>query len=388
MLQPVEDDNDEERFLDVARVINARDPNWVCPLDQDIKEVFDPQQNSYFGHGEAQRWILWSENGELIGRIAAFIDYKSCHNGGISSGACGFFECINDQHAANTLFDAARDWLKERGMEAMDGPINFGEADKFWGCLIEGFSPPAYQVAYNPPYYRELFENYGFKTFFEQKGFIFDLTKPIPERFWKIAEWVTKRPNIHFEHFKWQEKDRYAREFTQVFNVAWKDLKEDFEPMKEEYVHEFLEGGKMVLEPKMIWFAYHDNEPIAIFFMYPDFNQLFKGFKGKLNLWNKLKLFYRLKTKKMDRARGVLMGVVPAFQGRGMESGFIYHLEKVFREELTQYKELEFSWVGDFNPPMRKLWTEVGAEPAKRYITYRYLFDPDRPFERYPIPEE
>lgn len=387
MLKKVEDQKDEKEFLDVERRINEGDPNWVCPLDQDVQEVFDPRQNSYFEHGEASRWVLKDEKGELIGRIAAFIDYKSCNNDGIPSGGCGFFECIDDQSAADSLFDTARDWLKERDMEAMDGPINFGETDKFWGLLVEGFTQPAYQVAYNPPYYQRLFENYGFKTYFEQEGFTFDLNKPIPERFWKIAEWVTKRENIHFEHFTWKEKDRFARDFTKVFNVAWEDLKEDFEPLKEEYVHEFLDNGKMVLEPKMIWFAYHEDEPIAIFFMYPDFNQLFKPFNGKLNLWNKLRTLYRLKTKRIDRARGVLMGVVPSWQGRGMESGFIYHLERVFREELTHYKELEFSWVGDFNPPMRKLWLEVGAEPAKRYITYRYLFDRERKFERYPIKE-
>ncbi len=383
MLKKVEERVDEKDFLDVARKVNAGDPNWVCPLDQDIQEVFDPAKNNYFKNGEAARWVLKNEQGEPIGRVAAFVNYDSCEKEGLKVGGCGFFECIDDQESADTLFDAARKWLEERGIEAMDGPINFGETDKFWGLLVDGFTQPAYQVAYNQPYYQKLFENYGFKTYFKQEGFIFDLKKPIPERFWKIAEWVTRKENLHFEHFSWQEKEKYVQDFTKVFNEAWKDLKKDFEPLDPEYVRNFLDAGKMVLEEKMIWFAYHREEPIAIFLMYPDFNQLFKPLNGKLHLWNKLRLLWRLKTQKIDRARGVLMGVIPAWQGRGIESGFIYHLERIFREELPQYQELEFSWVGDFNPPMRKLWTEVGAEPAKHYITYRYLFNPDQEFQRY-----
>ena len=88
----------------------------------------------------------------------------------------------------------------------------------------------------------------------------------------------------------------------------------------------------------------------------------------------------------MTRARGVLMGVIPSYQGRGVESGIILHLQKVF-ERKTHYTEIEFSWVGDFNPKMRKIFLGVGSVSAKHYITYRYLFDRNAPFKRYPIPE-
>ncbi len=120
--------------------------------------------------------------------------------------------------------------------------------------------------------------------------------------------------------------------------------------------------------------------------MYPDVNQIFKIFKGKLNLWNKLRLVYMVKTKKMTRARGVLMGLTPKFQRKGIEVGFIHHIENALKQK-PQYTELEFSWVGDFNPPMRKIWLAVGARSAKHYITYRYMFDPEAPYKRYPISE-
>lgn len=382
----VRDTEGEKEFLDAARVIYIDDPNWVCPLDRDIQEIFNPGENPNFKNGVAARWVLKSHKGRLIGRIAAFVDRKSAHDMEHPTGGCGFFECIDNQDAATLLFDTAKEWLETQGMQAMNGPVNFGETDKFWGLLVDGFSQPAYKIAYNPPYYQKLFEEYGFKVYFKQEGFHLNLSKEIPARFWKIAEWVAKKPDYHFEHFQWSQMEKHANDFTHVFNEAWKDFKKDFEPLKSEYVKGFLTKAKMVLEEKFIWLGYCKGEPIAIYLMYPDVNQIFKGFQGKLSLWNKLKLVYMVKTKKLTRARGVLMGVVPKFQGLGVESAFIWHLNQALKD-MPQYTELEFSWVGDFNPPMRKLWMSVGAEPAKHYITYRYLFDRNAEYKRYPLPE-
>lgn len=382
----VKENQNQKNFLDVARVIYKNDKNWVCPLDQDLIGVFDPKKNTYFKHGEAIRWVLKDNNGKLIGRIAAFIDYKSANDSKQPTGGCGFFECVNEQQAADLLFNTAKNWLGEKGMKAMDGPINFGETNKYWGLLVKGFTQPAYEIAYNLPYYQQLFENYGFKVYYRQEGFHLDLSKDIPERFWKIAEWVAKKPDYSFRHFSFNDLDKCVNDFTKVFNEAWKDFKKDFEPMEPEYVKGSLSKAKMVLEEKFIWLGYNKGEPIAIYLMYPDVNQIFKHFNGKLNLLNKLRLLYMVKTKKLTRARGVLMGVVPKFQGMGIESAFIWHLDKVLKE-MPQYTELEFSWVGDFNPPMRKLWIAMGAEPVKHYITYRYLFDRNAEFKRYPIPE-
>ena len=373
-------------FLDVARELYKNDPNWVCPLDNDIRNVFNPKENSFYRHGEAVRYVL-KNNGKLIGRIAVFIDTNTVHDSELPTGGCGFFECIDDQQASDLLFNTAKSWLEQKGMKAMNGPINFGETDKYWGLLVDGFTQPAYEVAYNHSYYQKLFESYGFKIYYRQEGFHFYLDREIPSRFWKIAGWVAQKPDYSFEHLRYSHVEKYIRDFTKVFNEAWSDFKEDFEPLEEAYVRNFIMKAKIIVEEKFIWFAYNNGEPIAIYLMIPDVNQVFKDFNGKLNLINKLKVLYRVKTKKMTRAKGILMGVIPKFQGLGIESAFIWHLNEVFKT-MPHYKEIEFSWVGDFNPPMRKLWLSVGAEPAKQYITYRYLFDPNAEFKRYPIEEE
>ncbi len=148
-------------FLDLPKSIYKGNPSWVCPFDDSIESVFDPSRNKLFADGEAIRWVAYDSSGRAVGRIAAFYDREHAYSYEQPTGGCGFFEAIDDQQLADMMFDAARDWLAQRGMEAMDGPVNFGSRDAWWGLLVEGYEfQPLYENPYNPPYYRELFEKY------------------------------------------------------------------------------------------------------------------------------------------------------------------------------------------------------------------------------------
>ena len=382
----VTDRKTERMFLDTARVIYRNDRTWVCPFDNDIKAVFDPEINPYFKHGVAARWVLTDQNDRLSGRIAAFIDYNLASSYDQPTGGIGFFECINDDKAASLLFDKAGEWLREKGMEAMDGPVNFGETDKYWGLLVDGFTHPSFDVPYNPPYYQRLFEDYGFMTYYKMEGFHYDLTTPLDERFRKIAEWVASKPGYEFRHFTWKEESKYVADFARVFNEAWASFKINFEPLEADYIMGVLKKAKAIIDEEFIWLAYFEGRPIAIYLMFPDLNQILAHLNGKLNLFTMLKFIYLKKRKTMTRAKGLLMGVIPQYQGLGIESAFILKLRKVM-ENKPHYREVEFSWVADFNPRMRKIFISVGSVPAKHYITYRYLFDRTKEFKRYPIPD-
>ncbi|HOP58314.1 MAG TPA: hypothetical protein PLR52_02735 [Bacteroidales bacterium] len=385
-IHKVSNSETEKMFLDTARIIYKNDNTWVCPLDNDIKAVFDPEKNPYHKHGTVARWVLTDSNNRLSGRIAAFIDYNLANSYDQGTGGIGFFECINDKDAASTLFDTAKSWLTERGMEAMDGPVNFGETDKFWGLLVKGFTHPSFDVPYNHPYYQELFESYSFRTYYKMEGFHLDITKGIPERVFRIAERVIKQPGYSFRYFTWKEADKFINDFAEVFNEAWASFKQYFEPLSPEYIKATLKKSKPIQEEESIWIAYFNDKPIAIYLMFPDMNQILKHLNGKLDIISMIKFVWLRKRNTMTRAKGLLMGVIPKYQGHGIESAFIVNLLKVF-ENKPHYTEIEFSWVADFNPKMRKIFISVGSVPAKEYITFRYLFDRNREFKRYPIPE-
>ncbi|MCK5135278.1 MAG: hypothetical protein KAR19_05775 [Bacteroidales bacterium] len=384
-IEEVSDKKSKKAFLKVPRIIYHNDNTWVCPLDKEIESIFDPGKNIYFKHGEATRWMLYNQQNQLIGRVAAFIDRNTASKQDQPTGGMGFFECINDREAAHLLFDTAKEWLKERGMEAMDGPINFGETDKYWGLLVEGFTHPSYEITYNHPYYQELFDSYGFKTYYKQEGFHLNVQEDLPPRFKRIAEWIAQKPEYEFRHFDWKKADQFVKDFVQVFNEAWASFKENFEPLEVTYIKKSIKKAKAIIDEEFIWIAYNKGKPIAIYLMYPDVNMILKHLNGRLTPAAMIKFLYLKKRKTMTRARGVLMGVIPAFQGRGVEAGIILNLVKAFKTK-PHYREIEFSWVGDFNPKMRKIFMSVGSVSAKHYITYRYLFDRNAEFKRYPIP--
>lgn len=282
----------EKAFLDVARALYKNDPEWVCPLDSDIDAVFDPSKNTFYQHGEATRWILKNDQGSVIGRIAAFINEKKANYGDKRIGGIGFFECIDDSAAANLMFDTAVEWLKERKVTTVDGPINFGENDQYWGLLVEGFTQPSYGMAYNHPYYQKMFEDYGFYVKMEQITNEFNLEKGLSPRFVKIAEYVIKRrPNLTTKPFDPSKIDQFAEDFMDIYNSAWAEF-ENFTPIKKDYVIETFRKIKPIVDPGVIQFAYVNDEPAAFVMCLPDVNQIFKKFNGKLNLWNKLRFLY------------------------------------------------------------------------------------------------
>src|SRR5437868_849913 len=114
-----------KEFIDLPRKLYKNDPNWICPLNSDVEAVFDPSRNVFFSHGVCNRWILQDNTGRYVGRIAAFINNEKANKNPQPTGGTGFFECINNQQAAHLLFDTAKAWLQKKGMQAMDGPINF-----------------------------------------------------------------------------------------------------------------------------------------------------------------------------------------------------------------------------------------------------------------------
>ena len=373
-------------FLEVARSLYKYDTVWVCPLDREVEARFDPQKNVFLKDGAAKRWILQDSQGKnLIGRIAAFYNAKKSKESDQPTGGIGFFECINEPAAAKILFDTAKTWLASKGMEAMDGPVNPGENDSFWGCLVEGFTHPGFGMPYNFPYYQKIFEDYGFKTYFEQFSYHLEVAKPFPERFWKISDWVMKKPGYTFRHFTFREQEKFISDIVAIYNQSWSMFKADFTPMDANILRETLKSAKMIIDEEIIWFAYHNDEPIAFFIMFPDVNQIIKPFRGKLNLWNLLRFIYFKKTGKINRVRALVAGVTPKFQNSGIESAIFSQYNKVIPPK-KRYKEIELSWVGDYNPKMQSLYKALDAKLAKKHITYRYLFDRDKPFRRF-MPE-
>ncbi len=371
-------------FLDFPDTLYRTNKYWIRPPDREIEKIFSPETNQLFRKGDAVRWILLDGQERIVGRMAAFFDMKSAMKNKQPTGGIGFFDCIDNQQAANTLFDAGKNWLKQKGMEAMDGPVNFGNRDNFWGCLAEGFDKePVYTMPYNYPYYNTLFENYGFKNYFNQYTYHIDVQggshSPVIRE--KAAR-LHRDPDYHFEILNKENKKRIPGDFMTIFNKAWARFP-GVSRIRKEQAKAIFRELKPIMDRHAVIFGYYHNDPIAFYVMVPDLNPLIRNFKGKMNLLHQLKLMFDLKiTKKCNRLIGLIFGVVPEHQGKGVESALVVRFEEEIFSGRVKYTDLEMNWIGDFNPGMMKLVEQIGGTIHKKHITYRYLFDPSKKFER------
>lgn len=368
-------------FLELPVALYKNDPNYIRPLDKDIEEVFDPAKNKFFKRGECTRWILKDNKGKAIGRIASFVNkqYKNEQ----PTGGVGFFECIDDQQAANFMFDHCRQWLQERGMEAMDGPINFGERERWWGLQVEGFQPPTYCMTYNPPYYVALFENYGFKVYYDQICFAMKVDQRLDEKFYKRHDLIAQDPNFRSEHIKKSELARFAKDFAYIYNKAWA-LHGGGKSLEESAVLKTFNKMKPVIDENIVWFTYYKDEPIAFWMNVPDLNQYFKHLNGKFGLLQKLKFLFMQRFYKCNRFLGVAFGIIPEFHGRGVDAFMIIEGANVI-QPLAEYEDYEMQWIGDWNPKMINIAESLGTYRSRKLCTYRYLFDRTKEFKKHPV---
>jgi hypothetical protein len=385
-LREVVNNKDRREFLFLPTKLYEAFPKWIRPLDKDIEWVFDPEKNKSFRTGECVRWILQNGKGETIGRVAAFYDKKIAHKGNEQpTGGLGLFECINDQAAAFILLNRCRQWLQAKGMEAMDGPVNFGSRDRWWGLLVDGFDiSPSYQCNYNPPYYKDFFEAYGFRPYFYQLTFGRKIDGPLDERMSRKARLIAQDPNYKFDYLRKKEWGTLADKIREVYNKAWANRGEipEMNPQQAKLIVKQMEP---ILDEKLIWFGYYNNEPIAFLLALPEVNQIFKYVNGKLDLIGKMKFLWYSWYLNHRKAFGVLFGVVPAHHGKGVDGAIIEAFRELVQHRYRRYQDFELNWIADFNIKMIRVCEQINSEIVKRHCTYRKLFDERKPFKRFPI---
>lgn len=381
---PVTDKATNKAFHEVPGIIYADDPNYIPHIKQDIDKIFNPEKNKLFKDGAAIRWVFYNTENQLVGRIAAFVNPKTAYTETQPTGGMGFYESINDRSVSDFILDTAKNWLVEKGMEAMDGPVNFGERNQFWGCLTKNFTDPnSYAMNYNPPYYPELLEGYGFQTYFVQHLYKRPVYLPVQDVFVRKIERLREHSNIEVNNVAGKALDRVAEDFRTVYNAAWGGH-DNFKSMTKSGAQKIMKSLKPIIDKRIVFFAYHNDEPIAFFVNIPELNEIFKYVHGNLNLWGKIKFLYHKWRGTPRTMVGIVFGVAREWHGKGVEGAMI-HWAGEYLKKKKLYDEIVMTWVGDFNPKMLKVCENLGATRYREMKTYRYLFDRSKEFERCPI---
>lgn len=381
----VQDEKTRRAFHEVPRGIYAEDPTWIPHLKQDVDKVFDPHGNRLFKKGgKAKRWLAQDDSGQWIGRVAAFVNPKYSKGMEQPTGGVGFFESTDDDAVATMLLDVAEDWLKSEGMEAVDGPINFGEKDKFWGLLVDNFeSIPSYGMNYNRPYYERFFKSRGYQVYYEQFVYGREVKIEVQTQFERKRAQIESRGGYRVITANDVNEAELAEHFCTVYNNAWGGH-HGFAKMPLKQAQRTVKTLKPVMDKDIIFFVLHDEKPVAFYVNIPELNQIFRHVNGNLNAWGKLKFLYHKWRGTADTMVGLVFGIDRAYHGQGLD-GFLIDTAGKQMQAKGRYKTTTLTWIGDFNPKMIRIAENLGTERIRTFQTLRKLFDPEQPFKRVPI---
>ncbi len=365
----------------VPDLIYKNDTNWIPHIKQDVARIFDPAANKLFNDGNAARWIVANNDGIAIGRIAAFHSKKYSDAQSQKTGGIGFFECIDDANIASQLLDTAVNWLKTEGMQAVDGPINFGEKEAYWGLLVMNFTDmSSFRMNYNPPYYKKFFEDFGFKTYYEQLCYKRDLHVPAQEVFVRKTDELMKDPGYRIANARGRSIEEIAFDFVTIYNASWAGLA-GFKEMHPAQALQAIRTMQRVMDPDIMVFVYHNEKPIAFYINLPEVNEFMQHVNGNLNWLGIIKFLYHKQFGKRHTMVGIVFGVSREYHGKGVEGAMIKWSEENI-VTLNRYNETIMTWIGDFNPKMMHVAENLGASLYRKLITYRMLFDKSQVFKR------
>ncbi|SMO55601.1 GNAT family N-acetyltransferase [Fodinibius sediminis] len=361
----VSTEQERKQFLEFPYQHYAGDEHWIAPLKMEQKKLIDEEKNPFFENGEIALFLVECDD-RIQGRIAAIRDHRYNEHHDNNTGFFGFFECVEDQAVANLLLKVASDWLRERGHTDVLGPSNPSMMDEV-GILVDGFEyDPSILMPYHKPYYDRLIKNAGFEKAMDLYAFRVTQATVSLDRMYRAEEVVRRRlPMLKIREIDLKNIDEEVKTVRHIFNKAWSG-NWGFIPISKKELEVLAKDLKMILDPKVAHIAEISGEPVAFSIALPDLNQALKHLDGTLFPTGIFKLLWH--RRHINRIRTALMGVLPEYQGKGIDA--LLHKETIINGKREGYKSSELSWVLESNTGMIRVAEKIGATIEKTYRMY------------------
>ncbi len=371
-IKKVENKKDLNKFIGFPYKLYEDDDLYVPDLRIVQKETLDKKKNPFFHHADADYFIALDDQGNVIGRIGAITNENYVKHWHENYGFFGFFESVNDKAVSKALFDAALNWLKEKEVDGVYGPMNPSTNDTV-GTLVDGFDTPPYiMMVHNKPYYDELIKAAGFQKKMDLLSYRFAV-KDFPDRYTKLADKIEKRLNeegiiVRQVNFKKIKEEGAKLRF--VYNKAW-EKNWGFIPMDDDEFDALAQELKMVTSPDFVYIAEDKGKPVAFIAVLPDLNQITRTIRdGRLFPFNFLKLINF--KKKVNRGRVLTLGLIDGYRLKGIDTVMYAKLFKTAQKK--GYVEAEASWILENNTMMNRILQNIKADPYKTYRIYSLDF--------------
>jgi GNAT superfamily N-acetyltransferase len=369
-VRPVAGKADLDAFIKLPFRLYKDDPLWVAPLIMDIKDMLNRKKNPWFEHSEAE-FFLARRGNRVVGRISAHIDHTLNEFQGNEWGLFGWFECEDDAEAAAALYDAAADWLRERGRDRMVGPFSYTTNDEC-GVLIEGFDvAPTILEPYTSRFYPQLFDGAGFEKAMDLLMWSLEVSDrdKVRPAIWMAAKRVDEG-DYSIKHFSRRTLNSDVDRFLDIYNASW-EKNWGFVPLNEKEVRHYAKTLLPVLDKNwaFVMIDNKDDSSAAAALTLPDYNQVLKHLNGRLLPFGWLKfLWYR---RKIDRVRVFALGVKPKYQTTGL--GARLYTEHFTAADKTGVVGGTMGWTLETNKAVNRAIEGMGGEVIKKWRLYERM---------------
>lgn len=361
---PVRSRRDLHQFVTLPWKIYQGNPYWVPPLLSEVKRLLNRRKHPFHLHADVEYFLAFRGE-EVVGRIAATVNYQYVRFHGQSVGFFGFFESIDDPEVATALLQAAEQWMAARGMQRVLGPMSFSTNEEC-ALLVDGFqSAPAVMMPYNPPYYATLIAGGGYTKAKDLLAYFLDGNIPPPERLCRGVARLQQRHEITIRPIDVRRFRQDVELIQEVYNSAW-EQNWCFVPMTPEEIVDLAKQLRTVGNPNLCLLAERNGEAVGFALGLPDYNQALRHLKGRLFPLGLLKLLWYRRS--MNGARVLALGLKPGFRNMGIDA--MLYLRLWQEAPKNGYPLVECSWILEDNWPMRRGLERMGGTITKTYRIY------------------
>ncbi len=367
-IKEVKTKSDIRDFVNFPFELYKNDDSWVPPLKADFRKYI-MGENNYLNQSGPNTKILAYKEDKLVGRLLVGINEKINKAKGFKEGYISLFEAINDEEVAFYLLSFAENWLKERGIELMKGPLSLPGGDDNRGFLVDNFQDPTLIMnTYNKKYYNDLFLSYGFEKYLDCYAYKSHIYNDNIERYEKLVPYAMKRYGYRLDKLDLKNIKSEMKDIKRIIDQAMPKEWDDFIPPNEEEIELIAKQLVPFADEDLIYIARTNRgEPIGFNISLPDYNQVLKRLNGRLTPFGIFKfLYYR---KKIDKLRFFVLFVIPEYRKKGVPSAIYLMSYKKAKEKGYVFGEGSTIW--EYNKDMILDIEKYGGILYKTYRIYK-----------------
>ena len=329
-IEVVRSKKQKKEFVNLPFEIYKNSPVWVPSIKADEIKAIDPAHNPAMEYSESEYWLVYRDK-NVVGRIGAIVNSKYNEKTGKKFGRFSRIEFIDDKEVFLLLMDTASEWIKERGMEHVHGPLGYSNLDT-QGMLIEGFEylQPVTSV-HHMPYYKSHFDAYGFEKEIDWIEFRLTLGGTANEKGERGSEIIKKRYGFVVEKFtKNKQMLPYVTPIFDVLNEAFKKLPY-VTPFNEKMVDLYKKKYFKLINPKFVFVAKKEGKLIGFMIAVPSLSEAMQKANGSLYPFGFYHILNAMKKPKV--LEFFIIGVMPEFDRSGVAVILFNEIHKEMRKQ-------------------------------------------------------